>query len=39
VYVLASSGISEKLLQDALRKNPAGNDNQQTPIVLIRPNR
>lgn len=39
VYVLASSGVSETLLQDALRKNPAGNDNQQTPIVLIRPNR
>jgi len=39
VFVLASSGVSEQLLQDALRKNPAGNDNQQTPIVLIRPNK
>lgn len=33
----ATSDISLKLLQDALIKNPAGNANEQTPVVLIRP--
>jgi len=39
VDVLASSGVSKQLLQDALRTNPAGNADEQTPVVLIRPNR
>lgn len=39
VDVLASSGVSKQLLQDALRSNPAGNADEQTPIVLIRPNK
>ena len=39
VKVLAStSGASEKLLNQALLMNPAGNASEQTPIVLIRPN-
>ena len=39
VKVLAStSGVSEKLLNQALLMNPAGNAAEQTPIVLIRPN-
>jgi hypothetical protein len=37
VKVLAS-GASEKLLNQALLMNPAGNASEQTPIVLIRPN-
>ncbi|MBD2150686.1 F420-0:Gamma-glutamyl ligase [Pseudanabaena sp. FACHB-1277] len=35
----ATSGVSEKLLNQALVMNPAGNAAEQTPIVLIRPNR
>ncbi len=35
----ATSGVSEKLLNQALLMNPAGNAAEQTPIVLIRPNR
>jgi hypothetical protein len=34
----ATSGASEKLLNQALIMNPAGNASEQTPIVLIRPN-
>ena len=38
VKVLASSsGCDEALLQRALRPNPAGNANQRTPLVLVRP--
>ncbi|WP_353292685.1 F420-0:Gamma-glutamyl ligase [Synechococcus sp. M16CYN] len=38
VKVLASSaGCDEALLHRALRLNPAGNANQRTPLVLIRP--
>lgn len=38
VKILAASpDISPRLLEDALIKNPAGNANEQTPIVLIRP--
>lgn len=33
----ATSGVSQKVLEDALRKNPAGNADEQTPVVLIRP--
>jgi hypothetical protein len=33
----ASSGVSTQFLKQALGKNPAGNANEQTPIVLIRP--
>lgn len=39
VKVVASSKhCEERLLMTALRNNPAGNANQQTPIVLVRPN-
>ena len=34
----ATAGASEKLLNQALLMNPAGNASEQTPIVLIRPN-
>ncbi|MBL6801603.1 MAG: F420-0:Gamma-glutamyl ligase [Synechococcus sp. BS307-5m-G38] len=38
VKVLASSqGCDEDLLIRALRPNPAGNANQRTPLVLVRP--
>ncbi|HIK26298.1 MAG TPA: F420-0:Gamma-glutamyl ligase [Thermosynechococcus sp. M46_R2017_013] len=38
VEVLAASqGVSHQLLTAALKKNPAGNADEQTPIVLIRP--
>jgi hypothetical protein len=38
VKILASSdGVSEALLARALISNPAGNGNEQTPVVLIRP--
>lgn len=33
----ASSGVSMSLLKQALISNPAGNANEQTPVVLIRP--
>ncbi len=33
----ASSGVAVPFLTQALGKNPAGNANEQTPIVLIRP--
>ncbi|XFA74140.1 hypothetical protein RYO59_002405 [Thermosynechococcaceae cyanobacterium Okahandja] len=33
----ASAGVSRQLLTAALRKNPAGNAAEQTPVVLIRP--
>ena len=40
VKVLASSrGCDEALLQRALRPNPAGNANERTPLVLVRPAR
>jgi hypothetical protein len=34
--VAHTAGAEPKLLEQALRKNPAGNANEQTPIVLIR---
>ena len=38
VKVLASSrGCNEDLLQRALKPNPAGNANERTPLVLVRP--
>jgi hypothetical protein len=38
VKVLAASrGCSEELLERALRPNPAGNANERTPLVLVRP--
>jgi len=38
VKVLAASpGCSEELLQRALGPNPAGNANERTPLVLVRP--
>ena len=38
VKVLASSpGCDEALLETALKPNPAGNANQRTPLVLVRP--
>ena len=38
VKVLAGSpGCDEGLLQRALRPNPAGNANERTPLVLVRP--
>ena len=38
VKVLASSdGCDEELLVRALKPNPAGNANQRTPVVLVRP--
>ena len=38
VKVLAASpGTDEALLQRALRPNPAGNANERTPLVLVRP--
>jgi len=38
VKVLASSvGCDENLLERALRPNPAGNANERTPLVLVRP--
>ena len=40
VKVLASSpGCVQALLQQALRPNPAGNANERTPLVLVRPER
>lgn len=33
----ASSGVSEALLTEALMSNPAGNADEQTPVVLVRP--
>ncbi|HEY9642861.1 MAG TPA: hypothetical protein V6C57_20400 [Coleofasciculaceae cyanobacterium] len=33
----ATSGLSEKFLEQALITNPAGNADEQTPVVLIRP--
>ena len=38
VKVLASSrDCDEALLHRALRPNPAGNANERTPLVLVRP--
>lgn len=38
VKILAStSGVSQTFLEDALRSNPAGNADEQTPVVLLRP--
>ena len=38
VKVLASSSNKIKtILKEALRSNPAGNSNEQTPLVLVRP--
>ena len=33
----ATSGVSEDFLNKALRSNPAGNADEQTPVVLLRP--
>ncbi len=33
----ATAGVKGSLVEQALRKNPAGNSAEQTPIVLIRP--
>ncbi|MDY7007725.1 MAG: F420-0:Gamma-glutamyl ligase [Cyanobacteriota bacterium] len=33
----ATSNVSTSLLEEALRSNPAGNADEQTPVVLIRP--
>lgn len=33
----ATSGLSSALIEQALRSNPAGNADEQTPLVLIRP--
>jgi hypothetical protein len=33
----ATSGLSDKFLEQALITNPAGNADEQTPLVLIRP--
>jgi hypothetical protein len=33
----ATSDISPAVLEQALRSNPAGNADEQTPVVLIRP--
>ena len=30
-------GVDEALLERALRPNPAGNANQRTPLVVVRP--
>ncbi len=35
--VAASDGVDEALLHAALLSNPAGNADQQTPLVLLRP--
>jgi hypothetical protein len=38
VKVLASSpGCDHALLMRALKPNPAGNANERTPLVLVRP--
>ncbi|NJN30345.1 MAG: F420-0:Gamma-glutamyl ligase [Synechococcales cyanobacterium RM1_1_8] len=38
VKILASTtGVSQQFLEDALRSNPAGNADEQTPVVLLRP--
>ena len=38
VKVLAAShGCDQALLQRALRPNPAGNGDERTPLVLVRP--
>jgi len=33
----ATSGISHPALETSLRSNPAGNADEQTPLVLVRP--
>jgi hypothetical protein len=33
----ASSNVSHSFIEEALRSNPAGNADEQTPVVLIRP--
>ena len=33
----ATSGVSMELLEEGLRSNPAGNSDERTPVVLIRP--
>jgi len=33
----ATAGVSQTVLEQALKKNPAGNADEQTPVVLIRP--
>ncbi len=39
VKILAATpGVKPAIVEEALRKNPAGNSAEQTPIVLIRPN-
>eukprot|EP00898_Chlorokybus_atmophyticus_P005789 jgi/Chlat1/6210/Chrsp44S05807 len=40
VQILAASrGVDGQVLTEALRTNPAGNAEQQTPLVLVRPRR
>ena len=34
----ATKGAPLPLIEEALRSNPAGNADEQTPVVLIRPN-
>jgi hypothetical protein len=33
----ASAFLDRDLLTEAMRPNPQGNDDQQTPLVLVRP--
>jgi hypothetical protein len=33
----ATSDVSQTILEQSLRSNPAGNADEQTPVVLIRP--
>ena len=35
--VAASKGVDRKWLAEAMKKNPAGNADEQTPLVLVRP--
>jgi hypothetical protein len=35
----ASEGVDHELVTRLLRDNPAGNDDQQTPFVILRPGR
>jgi len=34
----ASAGVDHELVCAALKANPAGNGDESTPVVLIRPN-
>jgi hypothetical protein len=35
-FYFSSSGVNKKLLEEVLSDNPAGNEDQQTPIVIVR---